>query len=298
MEKFLFISIFVAIGAIFKRLPVFPKDTAHVLNMFALYVALPAVILLKVPQIQFSSGMLLPALLPWGMLLLSAALILAGARLLGWSRETVGVLLLVVPIGNTSFMGVPMVTAFFGEQGIPPLIVYDQVGTMSVFVFYGAMILALYGSDAKVGFLRIAGRALLFPPTLALFLGLALRSWPYPEPVRESLTVLSGMLTPLVMTAIGFQLKIRLSPAILQPLGFGLAVKLAVAPLAALAFCRMLGLHGLAADVSIFEAGMPPMVTAGALAMAAGMMPELAAAAVSLGMVLSFLTLPLLFWML
>jgi predicted permease len=112
------------------------------------------------------------------------------------------------------------------------------------------------------------------------------------------LTVLSGMLTPLVMTAIGFQLKIRLSPAILQPLGFGLAVKLAVAPLAALAFCRMLGLHGLAADVSIFEAGMPPMVTAGALAMAAGMMPELAAAAVSLGMVLSFLTLPLLFWML
>lgn len=298
MEKFIFISIFVVIGAIFKRLPVFPKDTAHVLNMFALYVALPAVILLKVPLIRFSSGMIFPALLPWGMLLLSAGLVLWAGRLLGWSKETIGVLLLVVPIGNTSFMGVPMVTAFFGEQGIPPLIVYDQVGTTPIFAFYGSMILAFYGSETKVRIFRIAGRALLFPPTLALLLGLALRSWPYPEPVRESLTMLSGMLTPLVMTAIGFQLKIRLSPSILQPLGYGLAVKLAVAPLVSLALCRLLGLHGLAADVSVFEAGMPPMVTAGALAMAAGMVPELAAAAVSLGMILSFLTLPLLHWIL
>jgi hypothetical protein len=53
--------------------------------------------------------------------------------------------------------------------------------------------------------------------------------------------------------------------------------------------------HGLAADVAIFEAGMPPMVTAGALAIAGGLLPELAAALVSLGMALSFITLPLLY---
>jgi len=298
LEKFIVISIFVAIGALFRRLPVFPKETAQVLNMFALYVALPAVILLKVPLIQFSAEMVLPAVLPWAMLLLSVALVRWGAKVFHWSRETVGVLLLVVPIGNTSFMGVPMVTAFFGEVGIPPLIVYDQAGTMLIFAVYGSVILALYGSDTRLELSKIVARAVLFPPTMALVAGLCLRAWPYPEPLVRSLTMLSGMLTPLVMTAIGFQLRVRLSQAVLQPLGIGLGIKLVAAPLAALLVCRLLGLDNLGANVAVFEAGMPPMVTAGALAMAAGMLPELAAATVSLGMVLSFLTLPLLYWVL
>jgi predicted permease len=59
--------------------------------------------------------------------------------------------------------------------------------------------------------------------------------------------------------------------------------------------CRLFGLNNLAADIAIFEAGMPPMVTAGALAIAAGMLPELAAALVSLGMALAFLSLPILY---
>jgi len=40
---------------------------------------------------------------------------------------------------------------------------------------------------------------------------------------------------------------------------------------------------------------MPPMVTAGALALLAGLAPELTAALVGLGLMVSFLTLPILF---
>ncbi|MFW5488914.1 MAG: AEC family transporter [Desulfovibrio sp.] len=295
MEQFIFISVFVVIGALFRRLSVFPKETAHVLNMFALYVALPAIILLKIPQVVFSSEMILPAIIPWVMLLLSASLVLWAGKFFNWSRQAIGVLLLVIPIGNTSFMGVPMVMAFFGEGGIPSLIIYDQVGTMLILAIYGSIILVLYGNDTKIRLSRVIGRAVLFPPTLALLAGLGLRSWSYPAPVLESLKMLAGMLTPLVMTAIGFQLRIRLSPMILKPLGIGLVVKLMVAPLVALLLCRLLGLHGMSSDIAIFEAGMPPMVTAGALAMAANLLPELAAATVSLGMVVAFATLPLLY---
>nr|WP_286181707.1 AEC family transporter [Desulfovibrio sp. Huiquan2017] len=298
VENFIVISVFVCIGGLLRRLPVFPAQTAQALNLFALYVALPAVILLKAPHIRFSQEMLLPAVVPWAMLLFSAALVLWGGKVFRWSREVVGVLLLVVPIGNTSFMGVPMVTAFFGEQGLPALIIYDQVGTTLIFAVYGSVILAVYGSNMRIRPGKIAGRALLFPPTMALILGLCIRSWPYPEPVLDFLKTLSAMLTPLVMTAIGFQLKIRLSPTTLRPLGFGLILKLVAAPLIALAGCRLLGFDTLAANVSIFEAGMPPMVVAGTMAMAAGLAPELAAATISLGMVLSFLSLPLLYWVL
>ncbi len=295
MENFILIGLFVGLGMLFRKVKAFPEQTALVLNMFALYVALPAVILLKVPLLQLSGEMLVPAIVPWVMLIISAVLVLFVGRSMQWSRETIGVLLLVVPIGNTSFMGVPMVNAFFGETGIPYLIIYDQIGTMLIFALYGSVILAMYGRKGDLKIAEVAKRALLFPPTLALLAGLLLRSWPYPDAVTEGLRTLAGMLTPLVMTAIGFQLRIRLSPAVLRPLGFGLAVKLVVAPLLALLGCRLLGLNDLAADIAIFEAGMPPMVTAGALAIAAGMAPELAAALVSIGIPLAFLSLPLLY---
>ena len=297
MENFIQIALFIGLGLVFRRIKAFPDQTAQVLNMFALYVALPAVILLKVPQLEFSSEMIVPALVPWAMLALSSVLVLVAGKRFRWSRETTGVLLLIVPIGNTSFMGVPMVNAFFGENGIPYLIIYDQIGTMFIFAVYGSIVLAMFGREGSVNIAEVARRALLFPPTLALFVGLLLRFWSYPDPVVNGLQDLSGMLTPLVMTAIGFQLRIRLSPAVLRPLGFGLAIKLIIAPLVALLGCRLLGLNSLAADIAIFEAGMPPMVTAGALAIAAGMLPELAAALVSLGMALAFVTLPVLYYL-
>jgi len=295
VANFLIIGVCVLLGVLFRRLRIFPADTARSLNLYALYLSLPAVILLKVPQIGLSREMLAVAVLPWLMLLFSAGLVLAAARLCGWPRPIIGVLLLVVPLGNTSFMGVPMIQAFFGAAGIPYLIVYDQVGTMLIFATYGSLILALYGRDGAVNLAAIARRALFFPPTIALLIGLALRGWPYPAPLVQLLEGLAATLTPLVMTAIGFQMTLRLRRTTLAPLATGLTIKLLLAPLAALLLCRLLGWQGLAVDVAILEAGMPPMVTASALAVAAGMAPELAVALTGLGIIAAFLTLPILF---
>lgn len=109
------------------------------------------------------------------------------------------------------------------------------------------------------------------------------------------LKALSGTLVPLVMVAVGFQLTLRLSKESTTPLCFGLAIKLIAAPVCALFLCKLAGLEGEAVNVSIFEAGMPPMVSAGALAILANLSPALTAALVGLGILLSFATLPLIF---
>lgn len=295
MTNFILIGIFVGLGLIFRRLEAFPKTSAQVLNMFALYVSLPALILLKMPQLHLGREALVVAVIPWGMLLLSIGLILLAARRFGWSRTKTGVLLLVVPVGNTSFMGVPMVNAFFGASGIPYLIVYDQIGTMLIFALYGSLILAIYGSAGALQISMVARRALTFPPTIAAAVGLVLRPWPYPEVVVETLHGISLSLTPLVMTAIGLQLSWRLKANVFGPLSFGLLIKLLIAPVTALAVCRLSGFAGLPVDIAVFEAGMPPMVTAGALAVAAGLESELAVALVGIGIICSFVTLPLIF---
>ena len=298
MTNFILIGIFVGFGLLFRRLEAFPKETAQVLNMFALYVSLPALILLKMPQLHLGREALIVAIIPWGMLLLSVALILVAARRFGWNRAKTGVLLLVVPVGNTSFMGVPMVNAFFGAPGIPYLIVYDQIGTMMIFALYGSLILAIYGREGALNVASVAKRALTFPPTVAAVLGLALRPWPYPELVVSTLHGISQSLTPLVMTAIGFQRSWRLKPHVLAPLGDGLLIKLLLAPIAALVVCKLLGISGLPVDIAVFEAGMPPMVTAGALAVIAGMESELAVALVGIGIIFAFATLPVIYFLL
>jgi hypothetical protein len=168
---------------------------------------------------------------------------------------------------------------------------------MMIMGTYGSFILALYGRENSLDLSTVARRMLLFPPTIALVVGLVARSWPYPEKLAQALQNIATTLVPVVMTAIGLQLRLRVPPKVVVPLGFGLAVKLLVAPLSALFVCRLLGLGGMAVDVSVLEAAMPPMVTAGALAVIAGLDADLAVALIGIGIVLSFGTLPAIFWL-
>ena len=82
-----------------------------------------------------------------------------------------------------------MVNTFFGEAGIPYLIVYDQLGTMLSFATYGSIILALYGTEGQVKVFRVMRQALLFPPTLALIVGLGLRFCQYPDALVNQLQI-------------------------------------------------------------------------------------------------------------
>ena len=296
MQNFLIILALLLIGMGIKRLTVFPKETGNALNLIVIYISLPALILLKIPELLFSKDLLVPTLMPWGMLVFSAALVLLLAKSLHWDRATTGCLLLLVPLGNTSFLGIPMTRAFFGEQATPYALLYDQLGSFLALATYGSLVLAFYGSgDTKPTAQKVIKKVLTFPPFIALVLAFLLRSFPYPPIVSDLLDMLSATLIPLVMIAVGYQLQLKMDKAVLSQLSLGLVVKLIIAPLAALLFTRLIGLDGELVRVSIFEAGMPPMVSAGALAILDDLSPPLAAALVGIGIIVSFVTLPLLY---
>jgi malate permease and related proteins len=296
MTTFLITLAYLAIGKILSRLPRFPAAADQVLSQYIIYVALPALVLLKIPELAFTREILIPVLLPWVMVAFSAALILAGSKFLPWNRETTGALLLLVPLGNTAFLGIPMVTAFFGEEAVPYALLYDQLGSFPALVIYGSVIVAIFGPAAQrptpAGVLK---RIITFPPLLALLLAIGLRPLAYPEILALLLHNLAATLVPVVMIAVGFRLTLQLSREVIAPLACGLAVKLVLAPAAALLLVSLLDLSGLPVRVSVFQAGMPPMVLAGVMAMAANLAPQLCAAMVGLGILVSFATLPVLF---
>jgi len=73
-----------------------------------------------------------------------------------------------------------------------------------------------------------------------------------------------------------------------------LFIKLILAPLIAFIVCYSFGWLGIAGKVSIFEAGMAPMITAGVIASIAGLAPRLSTAIVGYGILFSFLSTALL----
>lgn len=297
MSNFLLIFICLGAGMILQRRGDLPPATAQALNLYVIYMALPALVLAQMPKLTFSADLLVPIAMPWLLLAFGALLVLLGRRLFRWSREVTGCLLLCVPLGNTSFLGIPMVTAFFGPEFVPYAVIYDQLGSFIALSTYGALVLAGYeeGNRPQPG--KIITKIVTFPPFLALILAFILRFYEYPPALAVTLEMIGASLVPVVMVAVGLQLKIRLPGPYVVPFCHGLVVKLILTPLVALVACKALGLTSDAARVAIFEAGMPPMVTAGALALAAGLAPELAAALVGWGIVISFATLTGLYWL-
>lgn len=280
-----------------------PENAAEALTTFVLFVSLPALILLRVPSLEISVDLLVPVVMPWAMIAVSAAMVVALSAVFHWTESVKGLLLLLVPLGNTSFLGIPMVEAFFGQEQISYALLYDQLGTFLGLATYGAVVTALYGGNSGTSGRQSMYNAILlkiaaFPPFIALLLAFMFRSFEPPPVVTSSLEMLSSTLVPLVMVAVGFKIRFRVAPVHRAPLAVGLALKLVIAPLLALIACRLLGLNNETANVAVFEAGMPSMIAAWAVAMKAGLEPELGAALVSVGIILSFVTLSGLFLLL
>lgn len=290
---------FILVGIALRRLKSFPDETSQVLNLMVIWVALPAVIFIQAPKIEFSSSILIPALTPWAMILVFAALTLLMGKLMKWGPKTLGALLLLAPLGNTSFLGIPMVKTFFGAEAIPIAIIYDQVGSFLGLGIYGVIIVSVYASGEKLQWKKVGLKAITFPPFVAMILAFLLAKIfkstgsSYHPSIQSILEVLGATLVPMAMMAVGFQLKLKLSKSGYLALGFGLISKLILAPVLLWSIFQLLGWNHQVAQVTIFEAAMPPMITAGAISISSGLDEDLSASMVGLGIFLSLITLPL-----
>ncbi|MCR9146085.1 MAG: AEC family transporter [Rhodobacteraceae bacterium] len=112
-------------------------------------------------------------------------------------------------IGNTGFMGVPMLTLLMGPQAIGPVML---VLAVDMIVFSSLIVIIVTGSrDGRMslGILRTVGLGLLKNPMIvSISLGFAWSalSLPIPGPMNEFLTLLGAAATPGALFAIGASL--------------------------------------------------------------------------------------------
>lgn len=278
----------------FKRMPV---NTPAVLNSFIIHVSLPALTLLYVHDLRLSGDVGLMAAMGWIYFTLAAGFFWLIGRWLDLPRRTVGALILTGGLGNTSYVGLPMIEAYYGHQGIASGIIVDQLGSFLVLSTLGITVAGIYSSGRPtIG--EMAKRIVLFPPFIALVIALLLIPMEYPAWLAIVLKRMGDTLAPLALLAVGFQLRLGHLAGNGRNLAIGLGFKLVLAPLVLfLLYVPLLGAHGQAIQITLFEAAMPPMITAAILATEHDLDPPLATLMVAVGLVISFATLSIWWWL-
>ena len=290
MENFALIAIAILVGYTLQKFKIFPEETSNILNRYIIYIPLPAIILLQVPKLTFSFDVLIPTIIAWLVMGISALIVLFFSKILSWSREITGSLLLVAILTNSSIMGIPIIELYLGEESLPYVLIYDQLGTFLALAAYGTFITAYYSASGNIHPKVIVKKIVTFPSFIALMIALALLGQTFPPLISEVLTKFANTLVPVALVAVGLQLQFKLPKDDLQPLSIALLIKLVLAPLIAFAICMVFDWYNLAGKTSIFEAGMAPMITAGAIASMAGLAPRLSTAIVGYGIIFSFAT--------
>lgn len=289
MSNIAVVIIALIIGLLLQRTKRFPDNAASTLNLYVIYVALPALILAEIPRLSFSHEALIPVVAAWAIMLFSAVLTWCTARLMKWSRALTGALMLLVPLGNTGFVGIPLIEAHLGSKAIPYAILYDQLGTFVALNTYG-IVVACYYSSGSTSAAKILRSILIFPPFIALILAFATSAFIYPEWLATALVRISSTLVPVVMVAVGLQWRLTLSPEHLSPLVVGLLYILLVSPAIAYLGLWLFDIEGLVSQVVILEAAMPAMISAGVLAISHNLVPRFASSLVGYSLLIGLVS--------
>jgi predicted permease len=200
-------------------------------------------------------------------------------------------LLVACGLGNTAFIGFPMISAFYGESEIHHAVVFDQI-TFILFSTVGVItILRTSAEKAKdLNFLFIVKKIFRFPPFLACLLALILPFFLSISAANPLLDKLVASMSPLALFSIGLQLRLGEIKKEWRLLSAGLLYKLILAPCLILLLAFLMHSTGNLAKISVFEAGMSSHITVSLLASQYKLNPQFSSLVVGMGIVAGFIS--------
>lgn len=299
MNNYVLLGTCFLLGLVLRRSRRLPDNASASLNGFIVNVSLPALTLAYVHGLKLDVALILPALMAWIVFALGAAFFWIMSRWMQLSRATTGGLMLTGGLGNTSFIGLPMIETFYGAEYLGLGILIDQVGSYFVLSTVGIFTASYYSSGKKVEPKAIVMKIVRFVPLQAFVLALILMPFQYPVWLDDLLKRLGSTLVPLALVSVGYQMRLSQVRGNSRALAAGLGFKLLLAPsLILLIYSQLSNLHGDVLRVSVFEAAMAPMIGASIVAMEHELNPPLLTLMVGIGIPLSFLSLPAWWWVL
>jgi len=271
-----------------------PKSVPRYLGQGLFWVGIPLLIFTSLRRADLSGPVWLGGVVGiaaafWGLGL--GWLWLQGRRL---SPQTRGSFLLSATMGNTGYLGYPLVLGLVGPAYFGWAVFYDVFGTL--WNNLGGTALASGYGQGQVRWAKL-GRDVALNPILWTFsLTLGTRAWPVPPELWAVVSTIALAVIPLVLMLLGMRLQ-QVSWRRAQEVWPALAIKLVLVPLGVLGLGLGLGLGGRVLEALVVQAAMPPAMACLILSEAYGLDRELTALTIVLGTLGLMITLPGWVWL-
>lgn len=286
----------IGLGWLAARSRLFPEEGAAWLTKFVFYFALSAMLfrfaagldLNALFDARFVAAYLLGSTLVWGVGM-------AVARARGLPLTEAAMEAQCCMIGNTGFLGVPMLVVLIGERAIGPVL---MVLTIDFLVFSTLITLIIHaarsGGFRAATIIPVLRGIVANPMILSMVAGLLWAQFhlPMPDVLDEFLSILGAAATPGALFAIGASLASRRLQRVAVS-GWLSFAKLVLHPAAVCATAWLLSVEAFSAGVMVAAAGLPLAGTVYILAQHFQVAEQRVSAAILISTAASIVTIPL-----
>ncbi len=294
LENLFQLILFFSSGYFSRKFKIFSENASEVLIRFIIYISFPALVIYNVYSLKLDKNLFFIIISGWLVIFFSIFISFIIGKLLNLERKTLATFVIMATFGNTSFLGIPFQKALLGEEGIRYAIVFDQLASFIPVIILSPLIIS-YGNSAKS---KIDVKKIItFPPFIALILGFVVANFYIPKFILKALKELGITVIPLALFSIGLNLKFSNVLKELKEVSIILFIKMFAVPIVFIIFLKMLETKfSILWKSTILEIAMPPMVLASILVINAKLNKDLAVSAVGVGIILSFITVPVVFY--
>ncbi len=175
--------------------------------------------------------------------------------------EVIGSLIMCSAFGNVLYIGLPVLTKLYGEEGMSYAFTYDLLASTPLVWTVAVAVCMKYGSAKSFKLKDSLTTILKIPPIWGLILGIILRQLDInlSDSIINIFKEISGYVISLMLMIVGVSLK-AVQPARFLLLIPAIAIKMLISPLLGLFFATFTGLTGIPFNVCIIQAGMPSML--------------------------------------
>lgn len=248
-----------------------------------MYLPLPAVTIVNISKLHVDFTLLYPIATAWAMYI--GAFIFFGILFLSKyiDKNTFACLTLVCGLGNTSFIGYPLITVLLGKEQLQHAVLVDQPGTFLALSTIG-IITASIAQKGNFSILYIFKRLFSFPPFLAFCIGiLAPKSWYEIGFLNlkfiDILNAIGALLIPFALLSLGMQFTFKKEDFSWKEFAIGITYKTLIGPLFFFLYIylsKSIENFTIRDTTILLELAMPPMITASLVADEFELRPELA----------------------
>ncbi|MEM1367487.1 MAG: AEC family transporter [Cyanobacteria bacterium P01_H01_bin.15] len=275
-----------------------PQKIPFYLGLFLFWVGVPISIVAFFRKADLSGGVWVATLLS-----LSMTATACGIAWLFWqqwpgenkSPRIQGSFLLASMVGNTGYLGYPIVLTLAPESFFGWAVFYDLGSILGSYGF-GVLLASHYSSHSST--VRSCIKNILSTPALwAMGMGLWFRQIPLPTLLEDNLLNFAWATLVASLVLIGMRISQIRSWGHLPLAATGLSIKMLILPLILGFLLKFLGMASSPLLVMVLQKGMPPAFATLVISEAYGLDQELSVTALTTGVILLLLTLPIWLWL-